>query len=109
MMIKNLPPDEVGSMMGFMRQAVKDTYFEKWLNSGGFTWEGVHPVQSPTCQSQEGGSPGGEGITPQQAKGSATSRKRRVSGAQTAALSDESVCHLGQTFKELKVRVRVGP
>ena len=41
-MMKNLPPEEIGSMMGFMRQAVKDTYFEKWLQSGGFTWDGVH-------------------------------------------------------------------
>lgn len=44
MMIKNLPPEDVGSMMGYMRQAVKDTYFEKWLASGGFSWEelGLH-------------------------------------------------------------------
>lgn len=25
-------------MMGYMRHAVKDTYFEKWLASGGFQW-----------------------------------------------------------------------
>lgn len=38
MMIKNLPSDEVSKMMGYMRQAVKDTYFEKWLAAGGFQW-----------------------------------------------------------------------
>lgn len=38
MMIKNLPPDEVSTVMGYMRYAVKDTYFEKWLAAGGFEW-----------------------------------------------------------------------
>ncbi|CAM9778753.1 unnamed protein product [Chrysoparadoxa australica] len=42
MMAKNLPPEEVGKMLGYMRQAVRDTYFEKWLDSGGFTWQHVH-------------------------------------------------------------------
>ena len=38
MMIKNLPAEEVHTVMGYMRHAVKDTYFEKWLASGGFQW-----------------------------------------------------------------------
>lgn len=38
MMIKNLPPDEVWTVLGYMRHAVKDTYFEKWLAAGGFRW-----------------------------------------------------------------------
>mmetsp|Transcript_1220 Transcript_1220/g.1908 ORF Transcript_1220/g.1908 Transcript_1220/m.1908 type:complete len:716 (-) Transcript_1220:66-2213(-) len=42
MMIKNLHPGDVGQMMGYIKQAVKDTYFEKWLASGGFTWDGLN-------------------------------------------------------------------
>lgn len=38
MIIKNLPKEEVRAVMGHMRHAVKDTYFEKWLASGGFQW-----------------------------------------------------------------------
>lgn len=38
MMTKNLPSDEALKMFGYMRQAVKDTYFEKWLAAGGFEW-----------------------------------------------------------------------
>lgn len=43
MMIKNLPAEEVHTVMGYMRHAVKDTYFEKWLASGGFQW----PTNAP--------------------------------------------------------------
>ena len=45
MMIKNLPPEEVSTVMGYMRQAVKDTYFEKWLTCGGFRW----PIDSASA------------------------------------------------------------
>ncbi|CAN0543631.1 unnamed protein product, partial [Ectocarpus sp. 12 AP-2014] len=38
MMINNLPEEEVRTVMGYMKHAVKDTYFEKWLASGGFQW-----------------------------------------------------------------------
>ncbi|CAM9556797.1 unnamed protein product [Discosporangium mesarthrocarpum] len=41
MVMKNLPQEGALAMMGYMRQAVKDTYFETWLNSGGFKWPKV--------------------------------------------------------------------
>lgn len=48
MFIKNLPPEEVWTVMGYMRHAVKDTYFEKWLAAGGFQWP-THEV-SHSCE-----------------------------------------------------------
>lgn len=53
MIIKNLPPEEVSTVMGYMRQAVKDTYFEKWLRSGGFRWP-IDSVLTTKVSSEKG-------------------------------------------------------
>ncbi|CAM9406827.1 unnamed protein product [Choristocarpus tenellus] len=116
MIIKNLPPEEVWTMMGYMRHAVKDTYFEKWLAWGGFEWpmikvrkdkegkakgashRGMRPFQTRTgfgsiCESRAES----EAVTNSTGVALQT-RKRLLSSASDGCGSAAGVCNLCLDF-----------